>query len=223
MIRFRTTRWSLVSAAAGATRDALGELCALYWQPVYGFVRRSGCGPDDALDLTQGFFARILEGEDLARVDRARGRFRSWLLVALQHFLANERRRARAQKRGGGQATISIDARAAEDDYACEPVDLTTPERIYERRWAMTILARVMADLAREDGARFERLRPLLTSDEGYEAVARALGETVGALRVQVHRLRRAYRDRLRAEIARTVAEPREIDDELHHLFAALA
>jgi RNA polymerase sigma-70 factor (ECF subfamily) len=223
MTQFRTTRWSLVSAAAGETRAALGELCALYWPPVYGFVRRSGCAPEDALDLTQGFFAQILEGKDLASVDRARGRFRSWLLGALRHFVANARRRERARKRGGGAAVISIDGQAAEDGYACEPVELETPELVFQRRWALTVLARVMEDLAREDGARFARLQPLLTSDEGYEAVAQELGETVGALRVQVCRLRRRYRDALRREIARTVVEPRDIDDELRHLFAALA
>jgi RNA polymerase sigma factor (sigma-70 family) len=232
MGKFPTTRWSLIVAAAGTSagrRAALAELCKLYWPPAYAFVRRSGHGPEDALDLTQSFFARMLEHNDLASFDPQRGRFRSWLLGALKNFLANERRHAQAQKRGGGAALLPIDALDAERRYAREPADLLTPERVYERRWALTLLEHVLGRLeqehaAQDKGERFERLKGFLVGDEpSYEALASQLGESAGALRVQVHRLRRRYRDLLRDEIAETVEDPAGVDDELRHLLAALS
>lgn len=232
MSRFRTTRWSLVAAAADLTSDtraALEELCELYWPPVYSFVRRSGRDAPDAFDLTQGFFARILEHNDLAAVDPARGRFRSWLLGALKHFLANEWRASTALKRGGGATILSLDALAAEGRYAHEPVDPLTPERLYERRWALTVLERVLSRLHAEcaaDGnaARFEALKGFLTGEGmSYDALARELGEPAGTLRVAVHRLRRRYRDLLCDEIAETVERPEDVEDEIRQLMAALA
>lgn len=231
MSQFPITRWSLIAGAAGATagtRTALAELCKLYWPPVHAFVRRSGHRRDDALDLTQSFFARILEQNDLASFDPQRGRFRGWLLGALKNFLANERRHALAQKRGGGAAMLSIDAVDAEHRYAYEPADLLTPERIYERRWALTVLEHVLDRLAQEHAAqdrreRFEQLKGFLVGDEPpYEALAGQLGEVAATLRVQVCRLRRRYRELLRDEIAETVEDPADVDDELRHLLAAL-
>lgn len=231
-IRFRTTRWSLVAAAAESTpetRTALAELCELYWPPVYAFVRRSRHDPQDALDLTQSFFAHILEHNDLASTDPQRGRFRNWLLAAIKHFLANEWRRACTQKRGGGATVLSIDATDAEGRYAHEPADSRTPEHMYERRWALSVLDHVMATLEREYAAQgkhawFEQLKPHLVGDEPfYEALARELETAAGTLRVQVYRLRRRFRDLLRAEIAGTVGAAEDIDDELRNLFAALS
>ena len=232
MSQFPSTRGSLIAAAAGltpGTRAALAELCKLYWPPAYAFVRRSGRSPDDALDLTQSFFARVLEHNDLASFDPRRGRFRSWLLGALKHVLANERRHAAAQRRGGGVDMLSIDAVDAEHRYAREPADRLTPERAYERRWALTVLERVLGRLEQEQAAqgkheRFERLKGFLVGDEpSYEALADQLGEAAGTLRVQAHRLRRRYRDLLREEIADTVEGPADVDDELRHLLAALS
>lgn len=230
--RFRTTRWSLVAAAAEltpGTRAALAELCELYWPPVYTFVRRSRHDPQDALDLTQSFFARILEHNNLASTDPQRGRFRNWLLAALKHFLANEWRRARAQKRGGGVTVLSIGATDDDSRHAHDPADSLTPEHMYERRWALTLLDHVMETLEREyatQGKRewFEQLKSHLVGDEpSYEALARKLGKASGTLRVQVHRLRRRFRDLLRAEITGTVEAADDVDDELRNLFAALS
>jgi RNA polymerase sigma factor (sigma-70 family) len=210
------------------TRAALAELCALYWLPVYAFVRRSGHGPENARDLTQSFFMRILEHNDLASADPQRGRFRNWLLGALKHFLANDRRREHTQKRGGGSIVLSIDVVAEEDRYLHEPADSLTPERVYEHRWALTVLEHVMNRLEREYAKqgkreRFEKLKPFLVGDEPpYETLAAELGEAAGALRQQVFRMRRRYRDLLREEISNTVATPADVDDELRSLFAAL-
>jgi DNA-directed RNA polymerase specialized sigma24 family protein len=157
---FQTTRWSLVAAAGESTpetRTALAELCRLYWPPVYTFVRRTRRDPQDALDLTQSFFAQILAHNDLANVDRRRGRFRNWLLAALKHFLANERRRERAKKRGGGATVLSLDAIAAEEHCACAPVEVLTPEHAYDRRWAVTVLDHVMGKLEREHAQQDKR------------------------------------------------------------------
>lgn len=233
MSRFRTTRWSLIAVAGGGgmpseTRAALAELCALYWPPVYSFVRRRGHGPDDALDLTQGFFTRILEHNDLASADPQRGRFRSWLHSALKNYLANEWRRECAQKRGGGTVVLSIDAIAAERRYAGEPADLLTPEQVYERRWALTVLDHVMNRLKweyAEQGKReqFEKLQPFLVGDKpSYESLAGELGEAAGTLRQQVFRMRRRFHDLLREEISDMVATSADIDDELRSLLAAL-
>jgi RNA polymerase sigma factor (sigma-70 family) len=232
MAKFRTTRWSLIAAAGGSTterRAALHELCELYWHPVYAFVRRSGRAAPDALDLTQGFFTRILEKNDLATADPERGRFRSWLLGALRHFLANEWDRERAQKRGGGVPALSIDAVMAEGRYVHELADPLTPERLYERRWAITLLEHVVDELGQEcaaagQAARFERLKgSLVGAEPSYEELAAELGEAAGTLRVAVHRLRRRYRDLLRAHIADTVERSEDVDEEIRHLLGALS
>jgi RNA polymerase sigma factor (sigma-70 family) len=228
---FRTTRWSLVAGAAGAstqTRASLAELCQLYWPPVYTFVCYRGHDPDDARDLTQSFFARMLERNDLGRADPRRGRFRSWLLGALKHFLANERRRANALRNGGGTVTISINAIGEDGRHADEPTDPLTPERMYLRKWTLTVLDHAMTRLecayaTSSKRNHFEKLKSVLIGDESsYEALAGELGETVGTLRVQVHRLRRRYRDLLREEVGETVKTPSDVDHEIRELFAAL-
>jgi len=210
--------------------EALGRLCALYWYPVFAFVRRQGHPTDEAQDLTQGFFARLIEKGDLEDADRRRGRFRSFLLTACQHYLANQRDRARAQKRGGGLLPISIDVAAAESRYQRALAHEHTPERLYERQWCLTLLSSVLDDV-REDyeaagkGRVFDRLKDFLTGDEGagtHADAARELGMTAAAVKVAVHRLRRRYRDALRRRVADTVETDEEIDDEIQHLLKTL-
>ena len=237
---FCTTRWSVVAAAgrpaasprqAQDARAALAELCAAYWPPLYAYARRAGAGPHDAADLVQGFFARLLEKGDLSAADPARGRFRAWLVVAFRNFSSNARDRERALKRGGGRAPLRIDADAAETLYAPEPADTRTPDLEFERRWALTVLARALERLAAEQAragkqAEFEALRPWLVGrgDEGgYARLAEVLGRNAGALKVAVHRLRRRYGELLREEVAGTLADPREVAEELAALMAALA
>jgi RNA polymerase sigma-70 factor (ECF subfamily) len=230
---FEPTRWSLVLEAGGdATnaRRALEQLCASYWYPLYVFVRRQGHSAHDAQDLTQGFFARLLEKKDLAAADRERGKFRSFLLGAMKHFLANEWDRARTQKRGGGIALISIDDEAAERRYEKEPAEQTTAEQLYDRRWALTLLDCVLVRLGEEmsragKAAHFAALKFCLTGESGatYSEIARRLDTTEGALKVAIHRLRDRYRMLLRAEIANTVGSTADVDDELRQLFSALS
>ena len=232
--RFTTTHWSLVLAAADAEdahcREALAELCQVYWYPLYAFVRRQGHGPHDAQDLTQEFFMRLLEKDYLGDVDRSKGKFRSFLLAALKHFLSKEWARAKTLKRGGGRKLVSLDILYAEDCYRREPEDNATPERLFERRWALTLLDRVLARLSTEyettgKRATFELLQGCLTGDSDllpYAELAPRLGMTEGAIKVVVHRLRQRYRHVLREEISQTVADPAEIDDEIRHLFSAL-
>lgn len=233
--RFATTQWSLVLAAAGrrGTADgdeALSRLCALYWYPVFAFVRRRGYSTDEAEDLTQGFFTRIIEKGDLTDADRARGRFRSFLLSACQHYLANERDRTLAQKRGGGRPPLSIDVADAEQRYRRALAHEETPEVLYERQWCLTLLDAVLADLRDEYAASgraavFEGLKGFLTGDEapGTSAEAgRALGMTEGAVRVAIHRLRTRYRETLRAAVAATVASEGEVQDEIEACLRAL-
>ncbi|MGB8370600.1 MAG: sigma-70 family RNA polymerase sigma factor [Limisphaerales bacterium] len=232
---FVTTHWSLVvSAGRNDTthaRNALEKLCRAYWFPIYAFVRRQGHGPHDAQDLTQEFFARLLEKNYLAGADPAKGRFRSFLLASLKHFLANEWDKTKAQKRGGGQVMIPMDIKRAENSGGFEPADNLTAENIFERRWALTLLEQVLRRLRAEyvrDGREklFEQLKPTLTETSrtvGYAEIATRLGTTEGAVKVAVHRLRQRYREVLRAEIADTVASPGEVEDEIRNLFAALA
>jgi RNA polymerase sigma factor (sigma-70 family) len=232
--KFSTTRWSLVLAAGQGTtpeaREALSTLCALYWYPLYAFTRRHGCAPEDSRDRVQGFFTRLLEKNDLAAVDRQRGRFRSWLLSSLEHYLANEWDRERARKRGGAQPLLSIDAEAAEGRYGLEPSHTLTPEKLYERRWALTLLEHVLSTLEEEctrlgRQELFEKLRGTLAGDADqlpYAEVAEALGMSPGAVKMAAHRLRGRYRELLRAEIAQTVERPEDIDDEIRLLLAAL-
>jgi RNA polymerase sigma-70 factor (ECF subfamily) len=229
---FATTHWSLVLAAGGespAAREALAELCRLYWYPLYAYIRRHGHDADEAQDLTQEFFALLLARDDLAGLDPARGRFRAFLLGACRHFLANQRDRAQALKRGGGRRPLSLDLTGADGRYAAEPSHEQPPERLFERRWALTLLDQVMQRLRRYyeaagQSALFERLKGTLTGDaEGsYAETAAALDMTEGAVKVAAHRMRQRYRDLLREEIARTVADPAEVDDEVRTLFRAL-
>ena len=233
--RFAATRWSIVLAAGGehdatATRRALEELIQAYWFPLYAFVRRQGCQAAAAEDLVQGFLARLLEKEDLAQVDRSKGRFRSFLLAAMKNFMANERARDRALKRGGGVRVLALDSLDAEARYAVEPAEDMTPDRLFDRRWALAVLEQVLARLRREfidagNGALFETIKDCLTPDRGklpYAQLARRLGMTEGALKVAVHRMRRRYRDLLRHEIAQTVETPAQVDEEIAYLLNCL-
>jgi RNA polymerase sigma-70 factor (ECF subfamily) len=232
---FPTTRWSRVLSARDpdttTARESLAELCSAYWYPLYAYIRRRGHSADQARDLTQDFFARALEKGLLAEADPAKGRFRSFLRAVCAHFLANRRDREQARKRGGGRTILPIDVRDAEGRYALELADGLTPERIFDRSWALTVLRRVLDRLGREydeagKAATFEALRGVLAGDgdasSSYAAVAARLGTSEGAARVAAHRLRRRYGALLRQEIAATLAEPAEVDDEIRDLFAAL-
>jgi RNA polymerase sigma-70 factor (ECF subfamily) len=234
--QFTPTHWSVVLAAAGRAdtvhaRDALEKLCRNYWLPIYVFVRRQGHNAHDSQDLTQEFFARLLEKNVLASVQREKGRFRSFLLASVKHFLANEWDKARAQKRGGGQVPISIDANLAENSFGMEPADTLTADRIFERRWALALLDLVLRRLREEytrDGKekQFNELKSTLTEASrtiSHAEIAARLGTSEGAVKVAAHRLRQRYRELLRAEIADTIANPGETDDEIRNLFAALA
>jgi RNA polymerase sigma-70 factor (ECF subfamily) len=228
---FHTTRWSVVVSARGdrsGTRVALENLCQAYWHPLYAFVRRQGMSGHDAQDLTQEFFARLLEKGWLGEVNRERGRFRSWLLASMKHFLANEWEKGRTKKRGGGAVLFSFDELDAESRLLHEPAT-DSAEKIYDRRWAMTLLDQVMARLRTEMAgagkmAQFEALKFSLTGEkDAYAEVGARLAMSEGAVKVAVHRLRERYRVLLRAEIAETVAGPEEIEDELRALLAALS
>jgi len=232
--RFATTRWSLVVAAGDSrspdARAALATLCETYWFPVYAFIRRSGRSHDDARDLTQAFFTRVLEKNYFKDAKAERGRFRSFLLSSVRHFLSNQLDWDHAQKRGGDQVHISIDADDGERQYQHEPVEDDTPERIYERRWALAALGAAMTRLASryEPGSRrdlFERLKPFLTGDEpeSYGALAAELSVSEGSLRVAVHRLRRQFATVLREAIAETVEADGDVDEELRHLLAVVS
>lgn len=224
-----------MQAAAGdreATdaRRALGELIQAYWFPLYAFVRRQGESPEAAEDLVQEFFTRLLEKEYLAQVDRSKGRFRSFLLAAVKHFLSKERDKLRAQKRGGGRAVIALDGLDAEARYAVEPADGMTPDRLFERQWALAVLAQVLGRLRAEQAewgrARlYEAIEPCLTQGAravNYKEVSQALKITEGAVRVAVHRLRRRYRDLLREEIGQTVDSPEQVEEEIAYLLNCL-
>lgn len=231
--RAATTRWSLVLAAM---RDgtpegdvALAGICQAYWYPVYAFIRRQERDGEAAADLTQAFFAQLLEKRFLHDVRRERGRFRSFLFAAVRHFLSNERDRSRALKRGGGTRTVPIDVETAEGRYRREPVDDLTPERLFDRQWAIALLEQVLEHLQAEmeaagRSAQFTHLKPLLGGEpeEGYGGVADALGLSEGATRVALHRLRRRYRDLLREAIADLVESPEDIEEELRHLMVAV-
>jgi len=232
---FALTRWSVVLAAGSSdsthARDALEQLCRTYWHPIYAFVRRQGHSPPDAQDLTQEFFARCLAKNYLGAADRAKGRFRSFLLASLKHFLANEWDKAGAQKRGAHPVLIPINAQSAETAYGLEPVESVTAEKIFERRWALTLLAQVLARLreeyARDGKARnFEQLKSSLTGERRsvpYAEIGARLGMSEGAVKVAVHRLRQRYREVLREEIAHTVSGPDQVEEEIRALFSALA
>ena len=231
---FVTTHWSVVLTAGGGdsagARDALSKLCQTYWYPLYAYVRRRNFSPSDAEDLTQEFFARFLEQRWVADADREKGRFRTFLLSAMNHFLANEWHKARAQKRGGGVPLLPLEFDTAETRYSHEPADSVTPEQHFERRWALALLeavtSRLRAEYEREGkGELFAALHPCLVGDrttQPYEELARKLGISEGTVKSAVHRLRQRYRQLLRDEIAQTVATPTEVDEELRHLVAVL-
>lgn len=231
---FPTTKWSLVLAAGESSsiggKEALAYLCSLYWYPVFAFVRRQGHSTDEAQDLTQGFFTRLIEKSDLASVDQGLGRFRAFLLTACQHFLSNERDHAQALKRGGGRPPVSIDAAVAEGRYERTLSHTETPERLYERQWCLTLLVGVLDDLREEYVALgkervFIRLKDFLTVQEDggtYAEAARDLGMTEGAVKVAVHRLRGRYRGAMRRRVSETVGTAEEIDDEIRYLIKTL-
>ena len=230
--QFATTHWSVVLTAGRQelpqAAEALETLCRAYWYPLYAFVRRQGNSPEDAQDLTQDFFCRLLEKDCLAKADRDRGKFRTFLLGSLKNFMVNEWKRAGRLKRGGGLEFLSIDANVAEDRYAAEPASESNPDAAYEQRWAVTLLEQVLAALRQEfnaaDKARlFEELSGFIWGDKStasYAEIAASLNLTEGTVKVAVHRLRQRFRELLRAEVAHTVARPEDIDGELRHLIS---
>jgi len=233
-LRFETTRWSVVLAAGGgdssASRRALAMLCETYWYPLYAYLRRRGVPVDDARDLTQAFLASLIERQSFDDVRRERGRFRAFLLASLRHFLANDAARRQALKRGGGIETVSLSVAEAEGRYQHEPAEPATPETIFERRWALTVIDRVLQRLradaeAAGGAAEFDRLKACLLGEAppgGYAAIAADLGTTEGAVKVAVHRLRRRFQHGLRTQIAETVADEADVDDEIRYLIRAL-
>lgn len=232
---FATTHWTVVLAAGGTPAPeadaAMAELCRTYWYPLYAYVRRRGCSREDAEDLTQGFFVRLLSGHDLDGLSSDKGRFRAFLLAALKHYLANEWDRARRQKRGGGIPHLSLDWRDADTRYCQDVVDPLSPDRAYDRAWAVALLEKVIGRLRDEspnagNAAPFETLKPFLTGGRkamAYADAAAALGMAEPAARVAVHRLRRRYRELLREEICHTLTDPALADDELRALFGAFS
>jgi RNA polymerase sigma-70 factor (ECF subfamily) len=232
--RFQTTRWTLVRATRNLdsteARQAIASLCELYWYPVYAFIRRSGHSEDDARDLTQAFFTRVIEKDAFQEARPERGKFRTFLLSSVRHFLANQRDAARAQKRGGGQALLSLEFEAGERRYVIDPPGDETPERTYERKWALEVIGQTMKALEaryRQTNRQplFQALQPFLTGDEpgSYVEIAEQMATTDGALRVAVHRLRQQFGLALRETIAETVERPEDVDDELRHLLEAVA
>ncbi len=231
---FTTTHWSLVLAAGNTqslqAKEALETLCRAYWYPLYAYVRRKGYDAHCAEDLIQEFFARLLARNYLSVADRNRGKFRSFLLGSLEHFLAREWTKAHAQKRGGGKAVISLDQAEAENRYLLEPAHELTAERIFDRRWATTLLDQAMSRLRKEcvdkqKGELFARVESVLFCQKGntcYADVAAALKMSEGAIKVAIHRLRQRYGELVRDEIAQTVVTPEEVDEELHYLFTVL-
>ena len=232
---FTTTHWSVVLEAQGPTREAqaaLEKLCCTYWRPIYGFVRRQGVGPEEAKDLTQGFFALLLERRDFDAVRKEKGRLRSYLLTSLKHFLMNEHNRAMAIKRGAGQRLIPLDHLRERERVGFDPADTLAPDQIYERRWALSVLDQVLARLGDEyrsvgptSAGFFDRLQKSLTDEPDRPSpadTAREFGMTESAVRQASYRLRQRYRQLLREEIAHTVMAAGDIEDELHHLVAVL-
>lgn len=232
---FATTHWSVVLAAGrqdtARAHLALEKLCQSYWYPLYAYVRRRGQSAHDAQDLTQAFFARLLERQSLAGADPERGRFRSFLLGAMNHFLADEWAKLRTQKRGGGQAILSLDLAAAEERFDLEPADQTSPDRAFDRAWATALLEKVLRDLEEEfrregKAALFHALKQTLAGareSQPYAELAAQLGLNEGAVKTAVHRLRKRYRQLIEAEITHTVASPDEVADEMRHLFRVTA
>jgi RNA polymerase sigma-70 factor (ECF subfamily) len=233
--RFATTSWTKVLAARDApsteARQALEGLCRVYWYPLYALVRRQGNDAEDARDLTQAYFAELLEKGYLDDYDPERGRFRVFLMSSVRHFLSKQREKALAWKRGGRADVVSLDGDEVEGRYRFEPVDNLTPEQVFERRWALTVLERALARLRREQedadrGREFGHLEGFLTgqgADASYREVAEQLGTTESAVKSSIHRLRQRFGQLLRAEIAETVSSPAEVDDEVKHLLGVIA
>ena len=232
---FTTTHWSLVlnarDPASPLATEALEKLCRTYWYPLYVFVRRQGEDDEAAKDLTQGFFARLLEKNYLAQVQREKGKFRAFLLASLKHYLGDERDKARAQKRGGGQPIISLDDTTLEDRYRLEPVDAMDAEKLFERRWALTLLeqagARVRGEFVKAGKAEhYDRLKPFESGDQNspsYAQVAAELGLTESAVKSAVFRMRQRYRELVREEVANTVESPAEVDAEIRYLISVIS
>ena len=233
---FHTTRWTIVMKAAQnqtlGGHSALAELCRLYWYPLYMFARRRGHSPDDAQDLTQGFFLHLVEQRALASVDRLKGKFRSFLLASFQNHLSDVGDRARRLKRGGDKEFVQLDAEEAEERYRLEPVEFLTPEKMFDARWAMTVLGEAQKQLRQEYAiggktSTFEVLKVFLDPNNSitppsYDEVANRLQVTTGAVKTLIHRLRKRYTALLREEVGRTVSDPAEIDEEIHALCEAL-
>jgi RNA polymerase sigma-70 factor (ECF subfamily) len=230
---FATTHWTVVLAAGcrGTPQAdvALEELCRTYWYPLYAYVRRRGYAREDAEDLAQAFFARLLEKNYLEGLSSDRGKFRAFLLAALKHFLANEWDRSRRQKRGGGISLLSLNWQSGDTRYQIDPADNLSPDKLYDRAWALTLLERVIGRLREENATEgktdfFERLKPFLTTSRSaipYSSTASELDLTEGAVRVAVHRLRRRYRELLREEIGQTLSNPAQVEEEIQALFSA--
>ena len=230
-VAFTTTQWSVVLNAQGASpsaQEALEKLCRTYWWPLYGFVRRQGYNPEEAQDLTQGFFAMLLERKDFDTVRRDKGRLRSYLLASLKNFLAKAHRRATTIRRGEGRPLVPLEELLVRERADLEPADTLSADRIYERRWALTLLEQVLARLGEEyqaagNSALFEQLKQMLSDDRPSQAtIARELGMTENAVKQAFHRLRQRYRLLLREEIAQTVVLPGDVEDELRHFIAIL-
>jgi RNA polymerase sigma-70 factor (ECF subfamily) len=231
---FATTHWSVIRAAGqigtSEAEAALEKLCRAYWYPLYAFVRRRGYNEHDASDVTQGFFEHLFEHDTLNRVGREKGRFRSFLLASLNYFLSDQRDRASAQKRGGGLEVFSLDAQVAEDRYLLEPMDERSPDKLFERRWALALLDQVLTRLAQEfsDAGKhqvFDHLQPFLIEageSKGYAAAARQAGMSEEAFKKAVQRFRQRYHKLFRDEVAQTVADHKEVEDELRYLCAVL-
>lgn len=227
---FATTHWTMVLHAAQESSPeasaALAQVCQGYWYPLYAFVRRQGFDPHTAQDLTQEFFAKLIEKNYLAGADRQRGRFRWFLITAFKCFLANEYDRAHAQKRGGGERPLSLDQMTAEDRYANEPADLTSADHLYDRRWALDLLARARTRLQEEYAAtgkaeRYELLSGFLPGEQpgaSQAELGERLGLTENAVKQEVHRMKKRLGERIREEVAQTVAHPDDAEDELRHL-----
>jgi RNA polymerase sigma factor (sigma-70 family) len=233
---FHTTRWTIVMRAAHSQaqggQSALAELCLLYWYPLYIFARRRGHSPDDAKDLTQGFFLHVVEHRAFTGVDRLKGKFRSFLLASFQNHLSDAGDRARRLKRGGDKEFVQLDAEEDEERYRLEPADFLTPEKIFDARWAMTVLGEALKQLRQEyatavKSSTFQALKAFLDPDNStalpsYDEVANRLQVTVGGVKTLIHRLRKRYTALLRKEVGRTVSDPTEIDEEIHALCEAL-
>jgi RNA polymerase sigma factor (sigma-70 family) len=234
--RLQTTRWSIVLASAQSQapgfKEAFADLCKLYWYPLYAFIRHRGYSPEDAEDLVQGFFLHLVEHKTLSRVDRSKGKFRSFLLASLQKFLSDEADRARCLKRGGKAEFVHLDLGGGEDRYRLEPVDALTPEKIFDARWAMALIGKALNRLnceyvAQGKGTTFRALRVFLDpintkSLPSYEEVATRLEVSAGAIKNLIHRLRKQYTAFVREEISRTLSDPADIESEIHQLCEAL-